>query len=85
MKRTNAGALLNTRPKTNAERHSARSMQERTSDPAMFVIGFRPDSQCLRLLAHRHGFPHSDLGHGSAHDRGDLADLEHQLIELIGE
>ena len=75
MKRTNAGGLLNTRPKTNAERHSARSMQDRTSDPAMFVIGFRPNSECLRLLAHRHALPYSDLWHGSVYDCGDLADL----------
>jgi hypothetical protein len=37
------------------------------------------------LLAGGDGFPHSDLWHGSAYHCGDLAYLEHQLVELIRE
>ena len=38
-----------------------------------------------RDFAHCYWLPHPDRGHGSSHDRGDLAHLRHQFVELVGE
>src|SRR5579859_4105095 len=74
---TSAGALLKTKGKNNAERHSTRSMQESTSDPETLLKRFN--------LFCRDRLPHPNLRHGSSHYGGDLADLFHQPVELIGE
>lgn len=75
MNNMTARSLLKTKAKSKAERHKTRSAQESTTHPAIFPIAsLRCDS-----------FSHSNLRHSSTDDRCDLADLDHQFIELIGE
>jgi len=88
MKSTKAEALLTIKPRNKAERHNARSKQDKRSDAAIGEGDFKSSAlnfRDVKLLTNSFRLPHPDLRHRPPHHRGDLPHLLHQFVELIGE